>query len=68
MQVRHLTKTLAEQEQANVALNEQVQHLSTELKAKQDEFHKTHKALSKQVNFVDDFFALVKQFLLVVNN
>ncbi|CAF0922423.1 unnamed protein product [Adineta ricciae] len=48
-EVRHLTKTLAEQEQTNIALNEQLQHLSNELKVKQDEFHKTHKALNKQL-------------------
>ncbi|CAF4363970.1 unnamed protein product, partial [Adineta steineri] len=48
--LRHVSKALAEREQTNATLNEQLQQLTNEFKLKQEEFQKTQKALNKQLS------------------
>ncbi|CAF0728780.1 unnamed protein product [Adineta steineri] len=49
-ELRHVSKALAEREQTNATLNEQLQQLTNEFKLKQEEFQKTQKALTKQLS------------------
>lgn len=48
-QLNHVSEVLAQREHANNVLNQQIQQLTNELKAKQEEFQQMQKSLNKQV-------------------
>ncbi|CAF4420440.1 unnamed protein product, partial [Rotaria magnacalcarata] len=48
-ELRHVSEVLVQREHANSALNQQIQQLTNELKAKQDEFQQIQKSLNKQL-------------------
>ncbi|CAF0725433.1 unnamed protein product [Rotaria sordida] len=62
-ELRHVSETLTQREHTNNALNQQIQQLTNELKAKQDEFQQIQKSLNKQLAIKQEHLARYDQNL-----